>query len=68
MMELIYFELVHELFQSIIKTYQYNYTINGGICGWVGLGGHALGGGYGFLPRLHGSLIDNILELFVFFR
>ncbi len=46
------------------KTYQYdNYTINGGSCPWVGLAGHALGGGYGLLARLHGLLSDNILEM-----
>ena len=45
------------------KLYQYNqYTINAGSCAWVGLAGQALGGGYGFLSRLHGLLSDNILE------
>ncbi|CAF1042970.1 unnamed protein product [Rotaria sordida] len=45
------------------RTYQYNYTINAGSCPWVGLAGHALGGGQGFLGRLHGLLSDNILEM-----
>ncbi|CAF1386924.1 unnamed protein product [Adineta steineri] len=46
------------------RTYQYdNYTINAGSCAWVGLAGIALGGGYGFLARLHGLLSDNILEM-----
>jgi len=46
------------------KLYQYDqYTINAGVCPWVGLAGHALGGGYGFLARLHGLLSDNILEM-----
>ncbi|CAF0835223.1 unnamed protein product [Rotaria sordida] len=29
------------------RTYQYNYTINAGSCAWMGLAGHALGGGLG---------------------
>ncbi|CAF4971518.1 unnamed protein product [Rotaria sp. Silwood1] len=45
------------------RTYQYNYTINAGSCAWMGLAGHALGGGQGFLGRLHGLLSDNILEM-----
>ena len=46
------------------RTYQYdNYTINAGSCPWVGLAGHALGGGYGLISRLHGLLSDNILEM-----
>lgn len=46
------------------RTYQYgNYTINGGSCAWVGLGGLALGGGIGFLSRQHGLLSDKILEM-----
>ncbi|CAF4069348.1 unnamed protein product [Adineta steineri] len=40
-----------------------NYTINAGSCPWVGLTGHALGGGYGLLSRLHGLLSDNVLEM-----
>ncbi|CAF3819336.1 unnamed protein product [Rotaria sp. Silwood1] len=45
------------------RTYQYNYTVNAGRCAWVGLAGHALGGGQGVLNRLHGLLSDNILEM-----
>ena len=46
------------------KSYQYDqYTVNAGTCPWVGLAGHALGGGDGFLSRLHGLLSDNILEM-----
>jgi FAD/FMN-containing dehydrogenase len=46
------------------KLYQYGqYTINAGTCPWVGLAGHALGGGQGFLSRLYGLLSDNILEM-----
>ena len=44
-------------------TYQYNYTVNGGSCAWVGLAGQALGGGMGFLFRSHGLLSDNVLEM-----
>jgi FAD/FMN-containing dehydrogenase len=46
------------------KTYQFdNYTINGGTCVWVGIAGQTLGGGAGFLSRLHGLLSDNVLEM-----
>ncbi|CAF0993100.1 unnamed protein product [Didymodactylos carnosus] len=46
------------------KTYQYDkYTINAGTCPWIGLAGHALGGGFGILARLYGLLADNILEM-----
>lgn len=46
------------------KTYQSdNYTINGGTCEWVGIAGQALGGGAGYLSRLHGLLSDNVLEM-----
>ena len=46
------------------RTYQSNnYTINGGTCVWVGIAGLGLGGGAGYLSRLHGLLTDNILEM-----
>jgi FAD/FMN-containing dehydrogenase len=46
------------------RTYEYdNYTINGGSCAWIGLAANALGGGYGYLVRLHGLLSDQILEM-----
>jgi FAD/FMN-containing dehydrogenase len=46
------------------RTYQPdNYTVTGGTCAWVGVAGLALGGGRGFLSRLHGLLADNILEM-----
>lgn len=45
------------------RTYQYNYTVNGGSCAWVALAGQVLGGGMGFLFRSHGLLSDNVLEM-----
>lgn len=46
------------------RTYQSdNYTINGGTCLWVGIAGQALGGGVGYLSRLHGLLADRVLEM-----
>ncbi|KAJ3094582.1 hypothetical protein HDU97_007885 [Phlyctochytrium planicorne] len=39
------------------------YAIPGGDCPAVGLGGHALGGGYGFLSRKYGLVTDNIVEM-----
>ncbi|CAF0812158.1 unnamed protein product [Rotaria sordida] len=35
------------------RTYQYNYTINTGSCAWIGLAGHALGGGLGELITIN---------------
>ena len=33
-----------------------------GVCPSVGMSGQALGGGYGYLSRLHGLTVDNVLE------
>ncbi|MFI7700872.1 FAD-binding oxidoreductase [Nonomuraea sp. NPDC049480] len=35
-------------------------TIPGGMCPTVGIGGHATGGGYGFLSRQSGAVIDHL--------
>ena len=46
------------------KLYQHEkHTIPGGSCPWVGIGGLTLGGGYGLLARLHGLLVDQVLEM-----
>ncbi|KAG0051073.1 hypothetical protein BGZ83_004105 [Gryganskiella cystojenkinii] len=42
---------------------QGGYTINAGTCPSVGIGGHALGGGFGLLGRKYGLLIDSITEM-----
>ncbi|KAG0205973.1 hypothetical protein BGX28_002523 [Mortierella sp. GBA30] len=42
---------------------QGGWTINAGTCPSVGIGGHALGGGFGLLARKHGLLIDRIVEM-----
>ncbi|KAF8936865.1 hypothetical protein EDD21DRAFT_321134 [Dissophora ornata] len=42
---------------------QGGYTINAGTCPSVGIGGHALGGGFGLLARKYGLLIDRIVEI-----
>ncbi|KAG0000682.1 hypothetical protein BGZ79_005607 [Entomortierella chlamydospora] len=42
---------------------QGNWTINAGTCPSVGIGGHALGGGFGLLARKYGLLIDRIQEM-----
>ncbi|KAF8945066.1 hypothetical protein BGZ52_010050, partial [Haplosporangium bisporale] len=39
------------------------WTINAGTCPTVGIGGHALGGGFGLLARKYGLLIDRIVEM-----
>lgn len=35
-------------------------TIPGGMCWSVGAGGHIAGGGYGFLSRVHGLVVDHL--------
>ncbi|KAI1320356.1 hypothetical protein EDD11_001157 [Mortierella claussenii] len=42
---------------------QGGWTINAGTCPSVGIGGHALGGGFGLLSRKYGLLIDRIVEM-----
>ncbi|KAG0001724.1 hypothetical protein BGZ80_007665 [Entomortierella chlamydospora] len=42
---------------------QGGWTINAGTCPSVGIGGHALGGGFGLLSRKHGLLIDSITSM-----
>ncbi|KAF9985867.1 hypothetical protein BGZ75_002446 [Mortierella antarctica] len=50
-----------KLYLDLFK--QGGWTINAGTCPSVGIGGHALGGGFGLLARKHGLLIDSILEM-----
>ncbi|TJZ54254.1 FAD-binding oxidoreductase [Streptomyces piniterrae] len=38
-------------------------TLPGGSCPSVGVGGHALGGGYGLLSRRHGLVIDHLYAI-----
>jgi hypothetical protein len=49
----LYLELYH----------QGDWTLNAGSCPSVGIGGHALGGGFGFLSRRNGLLMDSIKEM-----
>ncbi|KAF9944966.1 hypothetical protein BGZ72_001806, partial [Mortierella alpina] len=42
---------------------QGGYTLNAGTCPSVGVGGHALGGGFGLLGPKYGLLLDRILEM-----
>src|SRR6185437_15568798 len=35
-------------------------TIPAGMCPTVGIGGHCTGGGYGFLSRQHGAVVDHL--------
>ncbi|KAG0012220.1 hypothetical protein BGZ82_002681, partial [Podila clonocystis] len=39
------------------------YTLNAGTCPSVGIGGHALGGGFGLLGPKYGLLLDRITEM-----
>ncbi|KAF8985098.1 hypothetical protein BGZ46_005881 [Entomortierella lignicola] len=42
---------------------QGNWTINAGTCPTVGIGGHALGGGFGLIARQYGLLVDRIQSM-----
>ncbi|GJJ70954.1 hypothetical protein EMPS_03304 [Entomortierella parvispora] len=42
---------------------QGGWTLNGGTCPSVGIGGHALGGGFGLLARKYGLIADRIVEM-----
>ncbi|KAF9113993.1 hypothetical protein BGX27_000386 [Mortierella sp. AM989] len=50
-----------KLYLELFK--QGGWTINAGTCPSVGIGGHALGGGFGLLSRKYGLLIDRISEM-----
>jgi hypothetical protein len=39
---------------------QWGVTVPGGMCPTVGVGGHVTGGGYGFLSRRFGSVVDQL--------
>ncbi|CAO3566076.1 unnamed protein product [Mortierella alpina] len=49
------------LYLSLYK--QGGWTVNAGTCPTVGIGGHALGGGFGLVARKYGLLIDRIVEM-----
>ncbi|KAI8851677.1 hypothetical protein BC829DRAFT_415144 [Chytridium lagenaria] len=42
---------------------RWGYVLPGGDCPHVGIGGHALGGGFGLLSRKLGLVIDQVLEV-----
>ncbi|KAF9925720.1 hypothetical protein BGZ67_008482 [Mortierella alpina] len=42
---------------------QGGWTINAGTCPTVGIGGHALGGGFGMLGRKYGLMLDRVVEM-----
>ncbi|KAG0357874.1 hypothetical protein BGZ54_000139, partial [Gamsiella multidivaricata] len=42
---------------------QGGWSINAGTCPSVGIGGHALGGGFGLFARKYGLLIDRIVQM-----
>lgn len=47
------------LFDVYLTLYRgWGVTIPGGLCHYVGAGGHLAGGGYGMLSRLHGLTVD----------
>ncbi|KAF0430796.1 FAD-binding domain-containing protein [Gigaspora margarita] len=44
------------------KVHKYGFAFPAGLCPLVGVGGHMLGGGMGFLSRKFGMAADNILD------
>lgn len=46
------------VYQKLYK--QWGVTLPGGMCPTVGIGGHVTGGGYGFLSRQFGSVVDHL--------
>ncbi|KAK7055368.1 Glucooligosaccharide oxidase [Favolaschia claudopus] len=42
---------------------EYNFAMPHGTCPYVGLGGHAAYGGYGFTSRMWGLTLDNVLSI-----
>jgi hypothetical protein len=46
------------VYETLYK--QWGVTIPGGMCPTVGVGGHVTGGGYGFLSRRFGSVVDHL--------
>jgi hypothetical protein len=46
------------VYESLYK--KWGVTIPGGMCPTVGVGGHTTGGGYGFLSRQFGAVIDHL--------
>ena len=47
-----------EVFDSIYRNHRV--TLPGGVCHSVGVGGHVAGGGYGFLSRQFGLVVDHL--------
>lgn len=47
-----------EVYQALYKNW--GVTIPAGMCPTVGIGGHCTGGGYGFLSRQHGAVVDHL--------
>lgn len=52
-----------ELYYEIWKQSNGKYAVVGGTCPAVGVGGHLLGGGIGFLNRMFGLACDQVLSL-----
>ncbi|KAI8110834.1 hypothetical protein M9434_004408 [Picochlorum sp. BPE23] len=52
-----------ELYNEIWKQSKGKYAVVGGTCPAVGVGGHLLGGGIGFLNRMFGLACDQVLRL-----
>ncbi len=46
------------VYETLFK--KWGVTLPGGMCPTVGIGGHATGGGYGFLSRQFGAVIDHL--------
>ncbi|MEV0600210.1 FAD-binding protein [Streptomyces sp. NPDC050315] len=49
------------LFEVYLTLYRlWGVTLPGGLCHYVGAGGHLSGGGYGMLSRMHGLTVDHV--------
>lgn len=49
---------LYEVFDSLYRNHRV--TLPGGVCHSVGVGGHVAGGGYGFLSRQFGLVVDHL--------
>ncbi|XP_056688991.1 berberine bridge enzyme-like D-1 [Spinacia oleracea] len=54
---------VGQVYYTIAKQSKGVYGFSGGSCSTIGVGGHFLGGGFGFLSRKYGLAADNVMDV-----